>query len=80
MATNGFTPTQQRIMNVLSDGMGHTYEELYACLDDDMAGDHTVNVHVYNIRLKIRPGRDIVVRDRLTKPRWLLVRLMSDDE
>ena len=32
--TNGYTPTQQRIWNVLKDGYPHSYHELFSCLAD----------------------------------------------
>lgn len=63
--TNGhFTPTEQRIMEVLYGGFPHTREELEACLNDEMATRYTIGQHLFNIRKKIRPrGLDIVYRD-----------------
>ncbi len=56
-----FTPTQQRIIDVLSDGKPHSRKELKGCLPDELAELKTVNVHIAHIRVKLRPiGEDII--------------------
>ena len=58
-----WTPTQARMLKVLSDGMPHRYEELRACLDDELA--RNVKTHIGHIRKKLRPiGQDIVCEYR----------------
>lgn len=48
-----FTPTQKRMLAVLSDGEGHTREELHACLGDDLASGGAVRVHIAILRKKL---------------------------
>ena len=56
-----FTPTQQKIIDMLSDGKPHSRKELKRCLPDELAELKTVNVHIAHIRLKLRPlGEDII--------------------
>ena len=60
---NGFTPTQKKIMAVLGDGYAHDLKDLLRCLDDEMAVEQTLKVHISNIRKKVNPfGDDIVCR------------------
>ena len=57
----GFTPTQQRILNVLSDGMPHTKEEMRDCLNDELSGGNNLRVHLTYLRKKLRTvGQTIV--------------------
>lgn len=60
-----FTLTQQKIIDVLSDGMPHPMYELIKCLPshgvDHMTERKAVGVHVVAIRKLIRPlDQDIV--------------------
>ena len=56
-----FTPTQLRILQVLSDGLQHTRAELIACLCDDLCGKGVVATHLTYLRAKLRPmGQDVV--------------------
>lgn len=56
-----FTPTQTRILEVLSDGLMHPKCQLQACLNDDMATDRTLSVHLTYLRQILNPrGEDIV--------------------
>jgi hypothetical protein len=50
-----WTPTQQRIYDLLSDGRMHQRKELEACLNDDMAGQSTLRFHICVMRRKLRP-------------------------
>jgi hypothetical protein len=55
------TPTEQRIANVLADGMPHRRRELLACLQDPEAELNALRVHLCNLRAKLRPiGQDIL--------------------
>lgn len=49
---NGFTPTEQRIMDVLKDWKPHTSAQLCAAIDE-MADNHLLNTHLYSIRGKL---------------------------
>lgn len=56
-----FTPTQQAMLKVLSDGMPHTREELHACLPDNLGALSNIRAHIANIRKALRPiGQDVV--------------------
>lgn len=56
-----FTPTQRRIMHVLSDGLPHHRDEVLRCIDDPMASRSNVANHILLVRRKLRPlGHDIV--------------------
>lgn len=56
-----FTPTQQRILGVLSDGVAHKREDLMACLNDDMTTLTTLTTHLCLLRRKLRKkGEDII--------------------
>lgn len=56
-----FTPVEQRMIDLLADGMDHTRAELHTCLFDELAPLQAINGHITNIRKKIRHlGHDIV--------------------
>lgn len=59
-----FTPTEQRILHVLSDGRGHTRAELEAVLEDDQAGPKAVAMHVTRIRVKLRPRGESISNEK----------------
>lgn len=57
-----FTPTEERMLVVLSDGDRHKKEELHKCLFDELSQLMTVNYHIQNMRRKLeRKGQTIVV-------------------
>lgn len=59
MASNGFTPTEQRILDVFSDGERHTRDELLACLDD-LSIESSIRPHIARLRVKLhRRGETI---------------------
>lgn len=55
MTDNGFTPTQQRILDVLSDGKDHTRKELHSCLPDELSQLSAIQKHVSKIRKVLQP-------------------------
>lgn len=59
-----FTPTEERILALLSDGKAHLHSHIIKkCLWDELTSRGTLKVHVANIRKKIRPyGHDIICR------------------
>lgn len=58
---NEFTPTERKILAVLSDGMKHKREELFDCIPDEQSNvPIQVANHISNIRRKLRrKGQDI---------------------
>lgn len=56
-----WTPTQQRMIDLLSDGMPHDRKELHRCLDDELAQLSAIQFHLSMIRRVLRPrGEDIL--------------------
>lgn len=54
-----FSPTQQRIVNLLSDGLLHSKEEIYGMLLTANSTNH-IQMHISNLRKLMRPvGQDI---------------------
>lgn len=79
--TNGYTPTQARIVKLLSDGEPHRREELRALLPDDLGGFENLKPHLTAIRKHLRPrGEDIVCRFLNRGLHYQHVRLISSDE
>lgn len=61
IALNGFTATENRIVELLSDGRPHRREEIHALLSDNLAALPAIQVHISNIRKKIKlRGEDIL--------------------
>jgi hypothetical protein len=74
---NHWTPTQQKIINVLSDGQPHQKRELQDCLDE-LAEPNAIHVHVTLIRRKLRPvGEEILCVNRDGKSYFRHVRVVS---
>ncbi len=65
MTANGktFTPTESRMLEVLSDGKVHLRKELFDCLwdNDPQASRSNVNRHISSIRTKIKPIGGLIV-------------------
>lgn len=56
-----FTPTQQRMVDLLSDGLPHSRHELHACLNDELQPLIHITPHLTLIRKVLRPkGQDII--------------------
>lgn len=57
-----FTPTQKRILRVLSDGMCHTKEELHEkCIADELSAINVLYFHISALRKKlVTRGEDII--------------------
>lgn len=54
-----FSPTQQRIVDLLSDGLLHSKEEIYGMLLTANSVNH-IQMHISNLRKVMRPvGQDI---------------------
>jgi DNA-binding response OmpR family regulator len=70
-----YTPTEQRMLDLLSDGAIHTKEELFRCLWDELSRVETIQKHLSLLRKKLRPGGHGVMCDHLY--RYRLVRLIQ---
>ena len=56
-----YTPTEQKILQVLSDGMSHERCELYACLMDPESKPTSIRQRISSLRKKLRPkGEDVI--------------------
>jgi hypothetical protein len=57
----GYSVTQKKIMDVLSDGHPHSMESLRSCLWDELGSRYNVARHITRIRRIIEPhGEDII--------------------
>jgi DNA-binding CsgD family transcriptional regulator len=56
-----FTPTERRIVRLLSDGLPHPLAALKACLDDELAGPRAFRRHLTQIRRKLRDSGEAVL-------------------
>lgn len=78
MTAEHWTPTQRRMLALLSDGMPHSRHELHACLEDNLGAITNIRDHISKLRGKLRPrGETIVceVWNRTIHYRW--VRLLD---
>lgn len=77
-----FTATEQRILDVLSDGLSHVRQELKDVLEDELAGKDALSFHMMNIRRKLEPiGQSVVCELRGRKVLYrhvILLRSLND--
>lgn len=75
------TPTEQRIYDLLSDGMPKPRAKVFECLDDELTAVDTLYVHVFNLRKKLRHlGRDVVSRKGHSGATYQLVQTIDRSE
>lgn len=73
------TVTEEKLLDVLRDGMEHTREELLLCLDDELSTVDNLYVHITYLRRKLRPlGQDIINR-RASGYRWVQITPMPEE-
>ena len=73
-----FTPTQQRIVDLLSDGRAHTREEVQKCLVDELGPVENIRPHLTSLRKILRPhGKDIACQLLNRKSYYVLVRVLA---
>ena len=78
MASNSYTPTQQAILNVLSDGRIHSREELCKCLGDELSPVTALYFHVSSVRSKLQSsGQGIAHFHRNKVSYYQLVRILA---
>lgn len=63
--TISWTPTQQRLLEMLGDGMSHQQTELMRCLEDALSTPATLRVHICHMRRKLRPVGQNITSERL---------------
>ena len=74
----GFTPTEQKMLAILADGLPHTQEELHACLYDDLGRLGNIHMHISNIRKILRPCGESIICEFFRRKRWYRhVRLLA---
>ena len=72
-----FTPTQRRILLVLSDGMPHPFAELLACLPDELSDISALRMMLSKMRKVLRPrGEDIICQHLYHSHQYRHVRLL----
>ncbi len=72
-----FTPTERRIVSLLSDGYAHTAKELFGLLDDELAGRTAVAVHVCNIRSKLPPHLSVLSHGSNGSVKYAMIRYVG---
>lgn len=58
---NGFTPTQKKIMDLLSDRQSHHRDELRSCILDEYSNNlNNLAVHLSHLRTRLAARRQTV--------------------
>lgn len=74
-----FTPTERKILEVLSDGMPHTRDELNQCLSDDLAASTALKNHMCQLRKKLPAGQDVICQYKNKQYHYRHIRLLVPD-
>lgn len=72
-----FTPTETRLLKILSDGNRHHKDELFECLDDDMSSLNALAKAICLLRKKLPNGDGILVEWWRRKRFYRLVRYIG---
>lgn len=64
MSLPSWTPIQQRLLALLSDGMYHHQSELLEQIDS-MADSNMLNQHLFKLREKLRPMGEVIITEKL---------------
>ena len=72
-----FTPTERRIVTLLSDGFAHTHAEVKGCLDDDLSSDDAVKTAVCRLRKKLPQHLGVFYDATNGTPKWRMVRYIG---
>jgi hypothetical protein len=64
------SPIQRKMLGVFSDGMRHSKDELYRCLNDDLAKDTAVNCHISKMRKVLRVMGEEIVCEVFERQFW----------
>jgi len=60
MKSNGFTPTEKRIMDLLSDGERHARAEVHSLINDELSDLNNMRLHILNLRKKLPEGEAVL--------------------
>ena len=74
---SSYTPTQQRILDLLSDGQPHPREELLECIDDELSNPHNLPNHLCLLRKRLPADHDIICQLLRNKIHYRHVRLLT---
>ena len=76
-----YTPTEQKILDILADGRPHSREELKKLLPDgEMNGKKALPGHITNLRKKLNPiGESVLCELHKRQIHYRHVRLISTD-
>lgn len=55
-----YTPTQERILNLLSDGLPHTRAEIQSLLPDSLSALAAIRKHICYLRKHLPPDQRII--------------------
>ena len=78
MSLDQLTPTERRLYDMLSDGEPHTKEELQTCMSDTLTGQQVMQVHLVNMRPKIRSrGLGVLTQTIKGKLHYRMVQFIS---
>lgn len=76
-----FSGVQQRMLDVLSDGLSHTPKELQACLHDELGSITNIRAHLTHLRKKLRPmGSDVLCEMLNGETMYRQVRMMRPSD
>lgn len=74
----GLYPTEERMYNLLLDGINHSDQELHLCLDDELSSVDTIQAWISKLRKKLQPYRLHILRVRIDDRNYYrMVRVMS---
>lgn len=74
---NGLTSTEQRIYDMLCDGLPHSRVEIHTCLPDNLSEITAIQFHLSKIRQKLPPGQAILIEHKSRSVHYRLVRLLN---
>lgn len=74
-----FTPTEQRILELLADGLPHTRKELMSCLFDELSSQGALRVRLCNLNIKLERRGQRVVCELRKGVFYRHVRLLASD-
>lgn len=82
MATLELTPTQRKFFDLMKDGQRHYVDEFINLLPDpDTSNISNVEIHIDNLRKKLRDIGEYVVSERVNRNRtFRRVRLIGQGE
>lgn len=67
------SPMENKILEVLRDGMEHTRDELLLCLGDPESTYRNLYVRIAYLRRKLRPFNQDIINRRAAGYRWVQI-------